>query len=138
MAMYSVIYVINHNRVTEHTNVGVLIYGDDGKLFGHRVEGPERAVARGDLAAERTDYINAEYFSALCQQKATVDTLKRTFESMGHAMSSVQFRDLLPTITADQEALDRLFNTFVLGKKFVPKPEKLTGEEPTKTMSVLE
>ncbi len=116
MAMYTIIRVINRDHVDEHTNVGVGVYGEEGNLALWKADGPERALARGDLRAGYAEQWTQKHFEDFIKSAPSLDGLKKRLESMGHAMSYVQFRDPLWTSKADMESLLSIFSRFVLGK----------------------
>ncbi len=126
MSMYTVLRFINHARVDEHTNVGVAIFNDPGNLVLWKADGPERAVARGDLRAEFADQWTQPKIESYLKSAFTVPALKHRLESIGHTMSYIQFREPLWTRVHSIETLDRLFDQFVLGKKPPPTPDAPT------------
>lgn len=109
---YTVVRVGNA-AADEWTNVGVIVFGPDGKQLAARMDSFERAIRRGDWQAEwRLLWEPGDYAAGV----PDLETLKRRLERIGHAMSVIQCREPLPTLLT-HSTLDRLYGAFVLGER---------------------
>ncbi len=117
---YSVLRVVDHTRVTEHCNVGVVLFDQDGKNMSYKADTNDRALRMGVMQPEWAETWTILDFEQRLKGMQDLDQLKKTLESMGHAMSFIQFREPLPFMIREGD-LESLFNTFVLGKKHEPR-----------------
>jgi hypothetical protein len=97
----------------EHTNIGVMIYGPDGKLTEHRMDTVDRAVRRGDLPASVLDdpYF-LDHVARYGESYPDVEAVEWAHYSTGHAMSSIQIGDLCGTKMRPGQ-LDEIFDRFI-------------------------
>lgn len=114
---YTVLRIVDQVRFTEHCNVGILLFDHEGRNAGCKADTNARAIRMGVLHEDWIEHLNIVDFENRMQRMQDMDQLKKTLSSMGHAMSMIQFRDPLPCLTR-QGDLDRLFDSFVLGKKY--------------------
>lgn len=109
----------------EWTNVGIIIFDDNGKQVYSKLDFT-RAYEKKDLTQEG----RKKDITAFVEIFQTLEQVKRALNSTGHMMSSVQLTD--PEATALDSDFDHLFRRLVLGydlmeieKKFRDKCDKL-------------
>lgn len=111
---YLILRVVNQTRHGESTNIGCALY-QDGKIVGAKADTLDRAVARGDLSADRADDLN-DYARNYLMSHPTVESVRQAYASTAHAMSSIQLGSLLAT-AIEPNTLDQIFDRYVLGKR---------------------
>jgi hypothetical protein len=109
---YSLIIATHDVTLGEHTNIGVILFDETGKLVGVKVDG-KRAKMRGDLMPYYIlDMLEENYK----RRFPTLKDLEKTQDTMAHCMSSIQTTGVCATLLRDN-TLDDLFRRFVLGEK---------------------
>lgn len=101
------IRVTKNPSLDEWTNVGVMVFDEYGKRIYGKMNF-DRAIQRGDASywiLER----DKEY-----ERYNTLEDVDRALNSMGHAMSSIQVTEPLPSAIRDN--YDDLFRLMVLGE----------------------
>lgn len=115
---YSVLQIRDHNRVTEHCNVGVVVFDENGENYGYKADTSARAIRMGVLHgpwAEEPNGLTILDFEHRLKGMRNMEQLKKTLGSMGHAMSIIGFREPYPTLIRPN-VVESLFETFVLGR----------------------
>ncbi len=112
---YTILSIVDHNRVTEHCNVGALLFDGDGNNMAFRADTNDRAIRMGVLDPKWAETISILDFEQRLRGMQNVDQLRKTIGSMGHAMGMVQFREPYPYLIRPGD-LESIFNHFVLGK----------------------
>ncbi len=113
---YTILKLVDQARVTEHCNVGVLLFDHDGKNMSYRADTNERALRMGVIGPEWAETLTVLDFEQRLKGMHDIDQLMKTLNSMGHAMSTIQFREPLPYLIRPGD-IDWIFDSFVLGKK---------------------
>lgn len=108
---YTVVRVGNAAN-DEWTNVGVIVFGADGRQAAVRLDTLERAIQRGDWQREWAHIDLAAYVEGV----GDVVTLNQRLERVSHAMSVVQCRQPYPTLLS-HDVVERLYATFVTGER---------------------
>lgn len=113
---YTILQVFDQTRYTEHCNVGVLLFDQDGRNAGCKADTNVRAIRMGVLSEDWADSLTILDFERRMKTMQDLEQLKATLGSTAHAMSIIQFRNPLPTLLYDG-CLESIFASFVLGKK---------------------
>jgi len=108
MSRYSLI-IVGDSLTGEHTNIGAIVFGDDGKYFGHRIGSLDRAKRRGDWPADN----DGEFLDNWAGSISSVEVLERKFESIGHAMSCNQFMSLCGSTMPPAALLDYVMSHLI-------------------------
>ena len=111
---YTIYQIFDQKRHTEHCNVGVIVFGGDGKQIGCRADTPLRAFRQGLLQEYHLEDFSQERLVARMKTVPDMEELTGCLESTGHAMSMIRFRNPLPTLIRP-EVVDDIFERFVLG-----------------------
>jgi hypothetical protein len=100
----------------EFTNIGVIVFGPDGKQVAARMDTPDRAIRRGDLPANvMEDDVLLSHLERYPEAVPDMETLHRVVRTTGHAMSFVQLSDARGAMMRPG-MVDELFDRLVLGK----------------------
>jgi len=115
---YIILRAVNHDRVGECTNLGCAVYGPDGVSVGHRTDpgGIARAIRRGDLDEKMVYLADDNYCDKYLENHPDVESVERSHQSMGHAMSRIQLGSLFGT-EIGPNVVDRIYERYVLGKR---------------------
>lgn len=112
---YSILQIRDHHRVTEHCNVGVIVFDGQGNQYGYKADTNERAIRMGILREPWAEQLDIVDFEHRLKNLRTLDQLKKMLGSMGHAMSIIGFREPYPTLIRPL-VVEGIFETFVLGR----------------------
>jgi hypothetical protein len=113
---YSILKIVDQVRHDECCNVGAILFDENGQNCGYKADTNERALRMGIMQPEWAEHSNILDFERRLKGMQNMDQLTKTLESMGHAMSYIQFRNPLPTLLYEG-CLESIFNSFVLGKR---------------------
>lgn len=109
---YAILRAVNHNRHGEATNLGCSVYNMAGVQIGYKVDDTARAIMRGDL--DPVWGYTRQILEDTIEHYNTIDRVRKTHESTGHAMSGIQIGDLCGTLIWDG-VVDHIYNLFVSG-----------------------
>lgn len=87
MSRYCVIRAVD-GETGDSTNIGVIVFGEDGKQHGHRIAPMTRAIRRGDLQGDAVEW--GARVEDLATSLDCLDSYNRLVDSMGHAMSCLK------------------------------------------------
>ena len=108
---YAVLRANNNNRIGEATNIGVIVFGEDGKCIGYKADSLNRAIARGDCSPY-TEFDPVHYLSTY----PDLAEVEKAYNSMGNAMSTFRLGNLMGTLLCDG-IVDDLYETFIPSSK---------------------
>ena len=91
----------------EWTNIGVMVFDENGKKVFNRIGPYERAIKRGDMRSEPS------WLPSYCDLNATLEDIKKTLTHDGHYMSSIQMTEPRGT-NIDPECCWHIYEDMVL------------------------
>jgi hypothetical protein len=106
---YVIVRCTHHVSSDEWTNIGCLVYDQDGKQIFARMGPYDRAIARGDLHPEY-----AEHLDSYPKTVEHIEQVERSMTSLGHFMSSIQMTAPRPCILHEENS-ESIYLNFVLG-----------------------
>lgn len=107
MSHYGVITTKSENG--DRTNIGVVVFSNDGKQFGCRIAPIAFAKHRGDWPEDD----DGEWVKGWAEEWATVELYKKRIETTGHAMSFLQLGPLGGSLSAPEVLLATIYARFV-------------------------
>ena len=105
---YVIVFARNHKTNDEITNIGIMVFDEEGKLVFRRMGPFDRAIYRGDLNPSYIEYLD-KY-----GENYTLEIVKQALESDGHYMSSIQMSQPRKLIL-HEENYESTYQSFVLG-----------------------
>lgn len=95
----------------EWTNIGFMIFDNDGKQILCRIGPLSRAIYRGDLTEETQKFVDLNQYGKKYQ---TIDDVYRSLDSLGHLMGKIQIT-MPRMIKLEQENYQSIYHSFILG-----------------------
>lgn len=105
---YVIVHAKNFYSNNEWTNIGVIVFDENGKKVFDRMGPFGRAIGRGDLKVFQTQFL-PDY----AKRFETLDDVKQSLGSTGHAMSNVQITEPL-FIRLHEQCFEQLYQRCVL------------------------
>ncbi len=114
---YSILKLVDHSRVTEHCNVGVVVFNQHGDNIGYKADTSKRAIIMGILRDAWVGRLDTYDFDYCLKNMKTLDQLKESLDSLYHSMSTIQFCDPTP-VALSKTVIDDVFKTYVIGREW--------------------
>lgn len=103
------IAVIGDPLRKEWTNVGVIVFDEEGNQYEEYMDTVDRAVQRGDLTS-KCGWV--ERLASFAQNFPNVESVKKSMESTGHAMSRLRIMEGGTTVIRE-DVVSELFEALV-------------------------
>lgn len=110
MSKYTIVSVGDAAR-GERTNIGIIVFGPDGKQYGRRLANLNRARRRGDWPAET--WMDEAEIDRWAADFDSEETYHRRIDTFGHCMSQIQVGPLCGSLCQPDELLADTYPRFV-------------------------